>query len=140
MNTSRDAPAGPFAWSLGGWFGSQLGSTLWLGILGVLLLWQDAFAGLVTLACCAVANAVGWALWRRRERLNAYRSIQTLLATVGVCALVAIATLDLRGIGPLPGTGNVQPDTMYLVLLFVPLVMAQLHLQMRLARRRSRAR
>ena len=40
MKLQGKAGVGAFQWNRGGWFGAQLGTTLWLVILGVLLLAQ----------------------------------------------------------------------------------------------------
>ena len=57
----------PFQWNAGSWFGPQLGGTLWLLLLGLVLFPKDALAAAVALACFAGANVVGLSLWRRRQ-------------------------------------------------------------------------
>ena len=42
MDTERGARAGgAFAWKTGAWFGAQVGSTLWLVVLGIVLSLRD---------------------------------------------------------------------------------------------------
>ena len=113
-------------WNRGGWLGAQLGSTLWLAILGVALLPRDAVAGAVALACFAIPNVAGWVLWRRRARLDARRALLGLMTIIALCALAGTVAVDLRGIDRLPGTGNVGVGALYWALLVYPLVVLTL--------------
>ena len=98
---SNDLHAAPprtaFVWSAGGWLGAQLGSTLWMALLGLALLGRDVPSAVVCLAGFALANAIGTALWRARERRSAYAAIQMFLASLAV--LVAILVLVVRARG-----------------------------------------
>jgi hypothetical protein len=91
---------------------------------------------LVWLACFVVANAIGFQLWQRRDRLRPYLAIQLLLATCGLAGLLAMLTLHIAG-----------PDAIrqlswrrsgYPVLLLVPALMAWFAVFEHGARRRSR--
>ena len=133
METSeRSDPRQPFQWNAGGWFGPQLGGTLWLLLLGLVLLPKDVLAALVVLACFAGANAVGLSLWRRRHRIAAYPALQWMIAACGVASLIAFTFLDSR-----LGSVEFTPAIPYWILLVFPGVMVMLCLQRRLAARRS---
>jgi len=108
-----------FKWNKGGWFGAQIGGTCWLLILAVLVSFRDPFTGAIAFACFAVPNLYGWSLWRRRDRLRAYPSIQKLVVVEGVFAL----------------SSQVSQPSMYAVLLVFPLILLQFHLQERGARK-----
>jgi len=48
MKTPK-AGSGKFQWNTGGWFGSQIGSTLWLLLLGVTILNTNVIIGSILL-------------------------------------------------------------------------------------------
>jgi len=81
-------------WNLGGWLGSQLGGSCWIGVAGLPTLPRDATTGLMVLALFVVANLVGLGLWRRRARLSAYAGVQLLLVFLGIAGFAAIFVLD----------------------------------------------
>ncbi len=92
---------GRFQWNAGGWFGAQLGSTLWLAILGTILLRSAPREGVILLLCFLLPNAIGAALWMRRDRVPPFAGILALVGAAGAAALVgAFVTqrpgLDLR--------------------------------------------
>ena len=85
-------------WNLGGWLGAQLGSTVWILVAGILSLWVDANTAIVVIALFVIANVIGMAIWRRREKLSAYAGIQTLLPIVGVVGLATVYVLERSSI------------------------------------------
>jgi hypothetical protein len=108
--------SGAFHWNAGGWFGSQLGGTLWLFVSGAVLLGERPRSGLVLLGCGLGANLLGLLLWASRRRLRAYRGLQLLVSVVCGSGLLATAWLDRSGelalLDPRVGAG-----TMVLLLL-----------------------
>lgn len=127
MRTSdRSDPREPFRWNAGGWFGPQLGGTLWLLLLGLAVLPKDALAAAVVLACFASANLVGLSLWRRRHASSAYPALQRMIAACGAASLIAVAFLDSR-----PESVEFAPAIPYWLLLIFPGVMLMLWLQRR---------
>jgi hypothetical protein len=124
-----------FRWKAGVWFGPQLGGTLWLLLLGLVLLPKDALAAAVVLACFAGANIVGLSLWCRRRGSSAYPAIQWMIAACGAASLIALAFLDTR-----PDSIEFAPAIPYWVLLIFPGVMLMLWLQRRPGARRSASR
>lgn len=85
-------------WNLGGWLGAQLGCTAWILVAGVLSLRVDLDTGLVVIALFIVANGIGMAIWRSRERLSAHAGLQMLVPIIGVVGLAAVYVLDRAGI------------------------------------------
>ncbi len=81
-------------WNLSGWLGAQLGSTVWILVAGILSLWVDVNTAIVVIALFVVANVIGMAIWRRREKLSAYAGIQILLPIVGVIGLATLYVLE----------------------------------------------
>jgi hypothetical protein len=128
-------PPEPFRWNAGGWFGAQLGGTLWLLLLGLILLPKDTLAAAGVLACFVAANVVGFSLWRLRDRILPYPALQWMIAACGVASLVALAFLDSR-----PDSVEVAPAIPYWVLLIFPGVMLMLWLRQRSAVRRPTGR
>jgi hypothetical protein len=120
-------PAGPdnprtLRWDRGGWLGSQLGGSCWIGAAALLTLPHDVGVGLLVLVLFAAANLVGLLLWRRRERLSAYAGVQLLLAVIGLCGFAAIFVLDRAGLFEEIQVGSqVSAGTTYLVLAAVVL-------------------
>lgn len=86
----------PFAWNAVGWFGSLFGSTIWLLVLGVCALTEDAIAAGFVFASFVAASLWGILLWRRRARLTAYAGLQWLLVGLLVAFAVAIVTANVR--------------------------------------------
>lgn len=86
---------GAFQWNRGGWFGGQLGSTVWLLVGAAFIADQLPWVSVAWLVYFALANSLGTWLWRHRERLRPYPAYQLLLLTVGIIGLIALLTLDL---------------------------------------------
>jgi hypothetical protein len=86
---------GSFRWNAGGWFGSQLGGTAWMLTGTVWLMLFAPWVGLIWLAGFILCNAVGAALWRRRDRVAPYPALAILLLTILVVGLLEISTIDL---------------------------------------------
>jgi hypothetical protein len=123
---------GAFQWNRGGWFGSQLGASLWLVLLGVALLSRGRAVGGVVIGLGLAPNLLGVALWRRRESLAPYPAIQGLVAACGLSALLAMLCIAAAGLTP-PSVG--LPSLWF--LLMYPGLMLAFHLQERSARRPS---
>lgn len=85
---------GYFQWNTGGWFGTQVGSTCWMVVGAVPLVFYAPMIGVTFLICFAVANAIGTWLWLRRDRVPPYPAMQMLLLGIAITGLVALVTLD----------------------------------------------
>ena len=140
METQQRAGAGgAFRWNAGAWFGAQIGSTLWLVVLGVVLSFRDdSSPGTAMIALAVAANGIGLILWEHRDRIRPYPAIQALLAVAGCAAFVAFALLD--GASPwglaCTQTGGARPP--YAALLVFPAMMGLFALQEHAARRADR--
>ena len=86
----------PFRWSAAGWFGTQVGSTIWLLVLGAVALAEDRVVGASGFAGFAVGNLWGISLWRRRDRLSAYAGLQCLMAGLLVVFAAVIWITNAR--------------------------------------------
>lgn len=108
-----------FHWSAGGWFGSLAGGTLWMLIGAVLLFPQTPALSVVWLLGFAICNSVGLYLWRQRNRLRCYFAIQTLVACIGLVALLVWSTTLVPGadIAPMLGT-SVQRGFLFITIFF----------------------
>ena len=102
MATDAKSTPSAFAWNAGGWFGTQFGCTLWLLILGFVLLRKDALAAWVCVASFLVLNAWGFYLWRGRERLRAYVGLQRFLLAASVIIAVVVVVVNTRGLSEPP--------------------------------------
>lgn len=122
--------AGAFQWNRGGWFGSQLGATLWLFILGIMLLSQSRSVGGFLLLFGLIPNLIGLLLWRRRQSVSPYPAIQGLLAACGLSALFAMLCFRAAGIAE----SSVDLPSLWLLLVYPGLMLA-FHFQEQSARK-----
>jgi hypothetical protein len=128
--------AGTFQWNLGGWFGAQIGSTLWLFIMGGILVSKDLVPGLVVIGCGLAPNLLGFLLWGRRDRIAPYTAIQTLFLVMGLCTLLAFIAIDSSGrVGELDPSMK-SPRHMYWMLLIFPALMGLFHFHERAGKRK----
>ncbi len=98
MSAKQPMPgSGTFQWNTGGWFGSQVGGTVWLLVGAATLVVQAPLLAVWWVVCFALVNAVGTGLWLRRDRLRPYPAIQALLALCGLAGLFAVGALGLFG-------------------------------------------
>ncbi len=112
-------------WNLGGWFGGQLGGTLWILVAAVLSAVRDLETGALVLVTFLIPNIIGTILWRRRDRLSCYIAIQMLLPLVGVFSLLAVYILDSSNQWlAIQSGGSVSAMSTYgLIILVVALLM-----------------
>ena len=89
-----------FQWNLGAWLGTIVGGTLWLLILGVLIFnrFGSTVAGSVSVASALLPNLIALWLWRMRNRISPYMAMQSVILTMGICALTAILVIDAQGL------------------------------------------
>ncbi len=131
MTTGNSAPHA-FSWNAGGWFGSQLGCTLWLLILGFVLLSRDALAASVCLAGFLALNAWGLYLWRGRQGLSPYSAIQRFLLAASVVIAVVVAVVNVRGVSEPPAAGALVSTYLpYWVIAVAPALMVLFFLRQR---------
>lgn len=127
METPK-AGSGKFQWNTGGWFGSQIGSTLWLLLLGAMILNTNAIIGSVLLLLFILPNMIGWLVWRERHRIEPHPAIQALLGMIGFSSLFAVIILDLSGyITKLEPGMRDSPKQAYGYLLIFPVLMIAFH-------------
>lgn len=94
---SRVGP-GRFQWNTGGWFGTQLGSTVWLLVTALSLLPKHFEAGVVTLSCFLVTNIFGLILFLNRNRVAPYPAIQWLIGVIGIVSVIVLVYLNRSGL------------------------------------------
>jgi len=124
-NMNPKQGTGSFQWNAGGWFGSQLGSTLWLAAAACMVFPKSPSAA-AWLAFCAVApNIMGCILWTKRDKLAPYPAIQCLVATIGVFTLLAILLADHFLLLPVIDSRLMtSPRRVYWVVCLFPVLMA----------------
>ena len=121
MSTEANNALSPFSWNAGGWFGSQLGCTMWLLILGFLLLSKDFLSAGVCVGGFVILNAWGLYLWRCREQLKAYAGFQRFLAAASLIFALVVAVVNGRGVSELPAPGALVSTYLpYWVIVFAP--------------------
>ncbi|MCI0330982.1 MAG: hypothetical protein L0196_08580 [candidate division Zixibacteria bacterium] len=138
-NDKNSAPSA-FVWNAGGWFGSQVGSTVWMLILGFVLLSKDALAAWVCFGGFLVLNAWGLYLWRSRERLSVYAGLQRFLAAATVVIALVVVVVNERGASQPPAPGALVSTYLpYWVILAAPALMLLFFLREREANRKRTA-
>ena len=80
-------------WNAGGWFGTQLGGTVWILVAAAIAATHDIWTGLILLGIFLVPNTVGYLLWRT-QKLSCYTSIQILFLLMGLFGLLSIYLLE----------------------------------------------
>ena len=134
-NNTRPA----FVWNAGGWFGSQLGCTLWLLILGLVLLSKDLLAAWICIAAFMMLNTWGVSLWRRRGQLSAYAAIQRFLLAASLVVAVVVVVINGRGVSEPPAAGALISTSLpYWVIGVAPILMGMFFLRQRAARQSHR--
>lgn len=115
-------------WNTGGWFGSQLGGTVWILIAAAISSGRDISTGIILLLLFLVPNTIGLILWRQRK-LTCYQSLQIVFALSGFFGLLAIYVLDRNNLWlEIQKGGAISKETGYLLLtVTVLVVMAWLH-------------
>jgi hypothetical protein len=88
-------------WVRGAWFGGQVGGTAWMLTGFVIYVWQVPWIGLLFLAGFAGANALGFWLWRRRDRFRFFLAVQIMLLVCGGLLVPAVVAFDVFGSGGL---------------------------------------
>jgi len=118
-------------WTLGGWFGAQVGGTIWIFVAGMLSLWVDVNTALLVIALFILANLAGIASWRRRATRSAYAGIQFLMPIVGVAGLAAIYALDRQSIyESIQVGGTISAQSSYgIIILVVAALMVMFYFQ-----------
>ncbi len=118
-------------WNIGGWLGAQVGGTVWILVAGILSLWVDVNTAMIVIALFVLANIIGMAIWRRRDKLSAYAGIQILLPIVGAVGLGTVYMLDRSNIyESMQVGGTVSARSTYgLIILVVAALMLTFYFQ-----------
>jgi hypothetical protein len=113
-------------WNLG-WFGLQLGGTLWLLIMALVLASRSSGTAALVFGCFLVPNLFGALLWFSRARISVYRAARLFLPVLGTFSILAVYVTDRAGqwtTMAYGGSGNVSAATMYaMILIFVVAMM-----------------
>ncbi len=126
--SARERPTTPppaaaavgMVWNRFGWFGSQVGGSVWILLLaGLLAMRGDPQAAAAVVLVFAVANLVGWRLWILRRRRAALAGHLWLVLVLAAAAALAFGVTMASPALELPGF-------IFLYLLVFPLVAAML--------------
>jgi hypothetical protein len=118
-------------WNIGGWLGAQLGGTIWTLVAGILSLWVDVTTAIIIIALFVLANVIGMAIWRRRDKLSAYTGVQILLPIVGAVGLATVYVLESSNIfESIQVGGTVSARSTYgLIVLVIAVLMLVFYFQ-----------
>ncbi len=86
------------SWNRGGWLGGQVGGSCWMLVAGLLSIPANLDAAIAVLGLFALANFLGWLVWRRRESLSPNKGLQMLIPILGATGIAAVYVLDSAGI------------------------------------------
>lgn len=110
------SPSSSATWNAGAWFGTTLGSTLWLLIAAVVLTPHSGAVAVNVLACFVVPNAYAAFLWRRRAERSFFAAARSFVLLVGLCSFVAVYVVDRAGLWQtlsIPPSSAPRVATMY---------------------------
>ncbi len=84
-----------FHWNVGGWFGSSIGSTLWMLLAAAVL----GFHGQVGLAIVPtlsfmVVNGLAVVMWKQRHRIRAFHGLLMLMLALAVAIPITWFTVS----------------------------------------------
>lgn len=128
--------SGHFHWNAGGWYGGQIGSSCWILLAGLLLLFKELVLGLILIVCFSLINLFGTMLWTRRDRIAPYPAVQCLILLNGVFAFFTIILVDhLERVSDLDPRYVNMPGWVYAMLLMFPGMMLMFHLMEKQARK-----
>jgi len=120
--------SGSFQWNTAGWFGGQIGSTIWILIVGILALFYNIPAGLLVISFFLLPNAIGYFLWHNRDRLEPYPAVQCLMASIFLFSFFTFLAYDLSGLASQLGPKSVRSyRNFYFILLLYPGLMIQFY-------------
>jgi len=85
-------------WNLGGWLGGQVGGSCWMLVAGLLAVPANPVAAGIILGLFALANLIGWLIWRRRASISPNNGLQLLVPVLGATGMAAVYVLDNAGI------------------------------------------
>ncbi len=126
---------GQLQWNAGAWFGGQFGCTAWLLPGAVLLAGQAPRLAMAWLGCWLVPNALGLALWLRRDRIRPYPAFLLLLTVAGLGS--GIALLSVRLGAPAIGLSlGLRPSDLWTLLTLLAGLVLWFSLMEHVARRR----
>ena len=116
IDTTQDQSS---PWNAGAWFGSQLGSTLWLAISAGVLAPRSTTVASAVFTLFLIANFVGIVIWRRRSRISMFLGLQILLIAFWACSMAAIFAIDRAGLWETLAVGgrNSMPASLTYVML-----------------------
>jgi hypothetical protein len=125
--SQRAAHRGGITWQPMAWIGAQLGGTVWLLFLTLVLMGSHPEVAAVAAMCFVVANLLGWRLWRHRARRTARDGILILLGIEFAAGLTSLIAADVSGalhgvVKPGVHSTFVAGSLLYLHLLVFPLV------------------
>jgi len=132
---------GRFQWNTGGWMGGLVGGTLWVLILGLVIVFAGSpLVGAALVVLYLATNIFGLYLWAGRARIRPYPALQALMAGMTVCAFAAVALVHFSDAYDLAGKGQKAGLATYWWLVFFPGMMVAFYLMERDGRKQNRAR
>jgi hypothetical protein len=90
--------SGRFQWNAGAWFGSQVGSTVWMLGVALVLLPDHVGPGVAALLALQAANSFGCVLCWMKNRILPYPALQWLIGFIGAASLALVVYLNHSGV------------------------------------------
>ena len=117
-----------YRWNAG-WFGMQLGGSLWM--IGTLFIGAPIFslAALSGLIICVLVNTAGTLFWLNRHKLDCYISFQILLVIQCLAAFALLAIMDISQYLQQWEPRLKQPWHAYLFLVMYPALSVMFYFQ-----------
>lgn len=96
-----------------GWFGTQIGFTLWILVCSVILLDHDSLISFVLFCLFIFVNVLGCFLYKTK-RLNKLTSMCCSVSIYGISALVSVYVLEVSGNWSIvSNSSDIKPENLY---------------------------
>jgi hypothetical protein len=109
-----------------GWFGLQIGGTLWLLIVALVLVRHSPVTATLVFGCFLVPNLFGTWLWFSRARISIYRAGKVFAPILGLFSILAVFITERAGqwtTMAFGGANNISAGVMYMLILVLVVIL-----------------
>ncbi len=105
-----------------GWFGAQLGGTIWILIAAAAVWVLDAPEFIDLIGIFLAANLIGFGLWSYRHKVKPLLALELLIVTVALAGLLSVYILDKAQLFMrIQVGGQVSAQSTYIIIVAISL-------------------